>query len=208
MSENTVLENSVVPRPATSQRPILPVASYQHRTVSRFATQAHPSHQQPDIEGFSINYSLQSATDVWNEYQAFEQYCQAKRQAKQVIQLKECTRKQLNNRKRVVEEVELLAKNELIAGLDHDGALSNALRDLDQLVEAKKLTKLLPSNMPQKPSANQSNTNTSKTPMTQAASSRIQSHADRNPTSPSNTDGFYQRAQSAAARNQNAGDKK
>ncbi|KAF9105469.1 hypothetical protein BGX27_009610 [Mortierella sp. AM989] len=56
--------------------------------------------------------------------------------------------------------------------------------------------------MPPKPANTQSNA--PKTPMTPEASARIQSHADKNPGS---ADGFKERSQSAAAKNQNAGGK-
>ncbi|KAG0001329.1 hypothetical protein BGZ80_006198 [Entomortierella chlamydospora] len=56
--------------------------------------------------------------------------------------------------------------------------------------------------MPQKPGSEGSDT--SKTPMTSTDASRIQSAADRNPSSKTNTEGFKERAQAAAAHNQNS----
>ncbi|KAL8800601.1 MAG: hypothetical protein Q9182_005063 [Xanthomendoza sp. 2 TL-2023] len=47
-----------------------------------------------------------------------------------------------------------------------------------------------------------SNAQMSSTPMTKDAAARIQSNTDKNPTRPN--DGFKERAQSAAARNENA----
>ncbi|KAL8810985.1 MAG: hypothetical protein Q9200_002147 [Gallowayella weberi] len=56
-------------------------------------------------------------------------------------------------------------------------------------------------NFPKKPG--RSNAEMSSNPMTNDAAARIQSNTDKNPTQPD--DGFKERAQSAAARNEDAG---
>ncbi|ORZ26734.1 hypothetical protein BCR41DRAFT_204776 [Lobosporangium transversale] len=108
------------------------------------------SHKATDIKedsdsNFNVSYDLKTATDVWNEQQEFERIkTKDRQQNKKSLFLQANCYKQLNNRKRVAEEVHyridraLEEASEKGTALSRDTALQYVLSDLDQIMSANR----------------------------------------------------------------------
>ncbi|KAF9536500.1 hypothetical protein EC957_010653, partial [Mortierella hygrophila] len=84
----------------------------------------------------SVNYRLGNVAAIWEEYQKFEQ--ERQKAGKKSMGISRKHQKQLNNKKRVVEEVEYLAGQIRATdeGLNQQDAIQKAMSELDAMFKA------------------------------------------------------------------------
>lgn len=92
------------------------------------------------IEGPTVNYRLGNVAAIWEEYQNFEQ--ERQKAGKKSLGLSRKLQKQLNNKRRVIEEVEYMAQQIKAkdVSIGQEDAFQKAISTLDEKLKVHSWT--------------------------------------------------------------------